>query len=109
MQQKMLNALLLSLGTMLIQAGSPMIFTGSIQFPQLLEKLPSIRVYRGGTKIACEVLPDSKKLQFNIQEDRSTTHFSLIITSDISLQTSGTPTVDHLKVTSGKSYKFYLL
>lgn len=82
------------------------LFVGSIQFPSVLEMVPSIRVYYSGRKISCETDELGKKITFNIPEYKQRTFFYLLIAPSIEFG-SHENTVPFLKLQKSCPHKFY--
>lgn len=82
------------------------IFVGSIQFPSVLEMVPSIRVYYSGRKISCETDELGKKITFNIPEYKQRTFFYLLIAPSIEFG-SHENTVPFLKLQKNCPHKFF--
>lgn len=82
------------------------LFVGSIQFPSILEMVPSIRVYYSGRKISCETDELGKKITFSIPEYKQRTFFCLLVAPSIEFG-SHENTVPFLKLQKNCPYKFY--
>lgn len=82
------------------------LFIGSIQFPSIVEVVPSIRVYYSGRKIMCETDELGKKITFSIPEYKQRTFFYLLIAPSIEFG-SHENTVPFLKLQKNCPYKFY--
>ena len=98
-------------GVPLIPTGSgpgSVLLMGAIQYPQLIEKVPMIRIYRGGNKIKSEAHQEAKKLNFSISESRYQTKFYVLISEKIDFVTEK-GVVLYLKVPLLSPYKLYEL
>jgi len=95
----------------LIASGSgpgSVLFMGAVQYPQLIEKIPMIRIYRGGNKIKSEIHEEGKKLNFSISESRYQTKFYILVSEKIDFVTDK-GVVLYLKVPTLAPYKLYEL
>jgi len=87
---------------------SSVLLMGSIQYPQIIEKVPTIRIYRGGNKIKSEVNDEGKKLNFSIFASSYQTKFYVLLSEKIDFVTEK-GVVLYLKVPSMSPYKLYEL
>ena len=86
------------------------LFIGSIQFPADIALVPSIRVFCGGNKIACEKDNVAKRISFTIPEDKRRTIVPFIITQSVQFEVEkDTNTIKYLKLPQRQSYKLYIL
>lgn len=92
-----------------LEAGfSPVMFSGSMKFPLLLKKVPSVRVYWSGHRIACSVDEQTKTVNFSIPGLASQHGLYLVIAKDICLK-SDHNVVFYLYLKKQSPYKFYYL
>lgn len=90
-----------------VMHATPMLYSGTIQFPGSLAAIPSVRVYFCGTKVQTEQF--GKSVFFSIPEDRQRLSFWLLITENLSFEQSEGNTINHLQVDQTKPYKLYRL
>lgn len=86
----------------------PVMFSGSMKFPLLLKKVPSVRVYWSGNRISCSTDKASKTLNFSIPGMRNQHGLYLVIAKDICLK-SDHNVVYYLYLKKKSDYKFYYL
>ncbi|MGB8367202.1 MAG: hypothetical protein WCD44_02480 [Candidatus Babeliales bacterium] len=89
---------------------------GIIQFPRLLKKAPSIRIYYGGKIINSHAHEDTPKVTFEVSKNNRQTIFYLLVTEYIQYQvkkcnnsTWASNTIDYLQLPKEQAYKFYRL
>jgi len=82
------------------------VFVGNILFPQSIQTIPQLSLFKSGTKIKCEFDNTGKKIQFSISENKDCDIFYLIIAQTIypSIQDN---IVQYLKVDPKHNYLFY--
>lgn len=89
------------------------VFSGTIQFPVSLKKVPDLRVYCAGRKISGELDHETKKVSFAISDYRQRTFFYLVIVNPnnigYELTAPKTNTVNYLKINPAEPYKFYAI
>lgn len=89
------------------------VFSGTIQFPLALKKVPDLRVYCAGRKISGELDHETKKVSFAISDYRQRTFFYLVIVNPhnvgYELAAPQTNTVNYLKINPTEPYKFYAI
>ena len=90
------------------QSRNRTLFSGTIQFPELIERVPSMRVYYSGNKITCLPSHHSKKLLFSVPEERQRRYFYLLITEKVRFKTEEN-TIKYLKIDPQSPYKLYFL
>lgn len=100
----------------LLAENSPYLMMGTIQFPDSIGSVPSIRVYRGGHKILCETDEDSKKITLTIPREPREEAFYLLVSESIQFhqiepEQEGTMqnTISYFRVPKGKPYTLYKL
>ena len=76
------------------------LFMCSIQFPEKLKEIPSLRAYFTGKVIPAEVDQTAKKVSFSLNQDRTSSFFCLLITeaSNLDFKTKEGNTIEHLKL-----------
>jgi len=82
------------------------LFVGNIQFPQSLQRVPQISIYRGGIKINTETDNENKNIQFTISDDKNCKTFYILVAETI-IPYVKNGTVQYLKVSPYQDYKFY--
>ncbi len=82
-------------------------YVGSIQFPRVLERVPAVRVYFAGNKIACSINNDSKQTTFSIPSYQRNTPLYILVTEYVQWNAEEN-TIKYLKTNINKSYKLYL-
>lgn len=89
---------------------------GTIQFPQSLSTVPTIRVYCAGKIIPCSVDQKTKTLTFSIPKYAQQHHFNLVITEKVRFGFSPTKyedkpanTPSYLKLEQKQPYLYYSL
>ncbi|BDC35102.1 hypothetical protein Noda2021_10600 [Candidatus Dependentiae bacterium Noda2021] len=89
------------------------VFSGTIQFPLAVKKVPDVRVYCAGRKICGELDHETKKISFAISDYRQRTFFYLAIASakniGYELAVPNSNTIKYLKVDPTQPYKFYAI
>jgi hypothetical protein len=103
--------LLFILSTVLLNStgavlGVPRHFTGTIQFPTQIDRVPSIRVYHAGRKILTSVSENSHRVTFSLPEQK--TIYYLVITPKIEF-VSEENIVKYLTLSPGAKVKVYVL
>jgi hypothetical protein len=84
----------------------------SIQFPEKLKEIPSLRAYFAGKVIPAEVDQTAKKVSFSLSQERTSSFFCILITeaSNIDFKTKDGNTIEHLKLKdSSQPYVCYTL
>jgi len=84
------------------------IYVGNIQFPYIVEKVPSVRAYFAGNKIACSVNNESKKTTFSIPSYQHGTPLYILVTEHVHWAAEEN-TIKYLTADIGKPYKLYLV
>ncbi|MFZ5953713.1 MAG: hypothetical protein ACOYT8_01285 [Candidatus Dependentiae bacterium] len=89
------------------------VFSGTIQFPLTLKKVPDVRVYCAGRKISGELDHETKKVSFAISDYRQRTFFYMVIVNaknmSYELTAPKTNTIEYLKINPTEPYKFYAI
>ncbi|MBS1986414.1 hypothetical protein JST99_00565 [Candidatus Dependentiae bacterium] len=83
------------------------VFSGSIQFPHSLKKVPAVRVYWAGHTIACETNKNSKTINFNIPGLRQQRGIYLVIAQDVRFKMVKNNVIVYLYLDKKTPYKFY--
>jgi len=94
-------------------------FVASVQFPKIMQKIPSLKVYCRGSKIPCDILERAKKITFTIEALKQSKKFHLLVTADkihpVLVNTKKVDpsfeqnTIDYLKLLPTQQYKLYSL
>ena len=87
-------------------SASVRVFTGTIQFPTALERIPSVRVYHAGRKLPVHLSEQGNSISFSITEGKSI--FYLVVTPYIEFVTEEN-IVKHLTLCSKAPVKVYVL
>jgi len=120
-KRKINHLVLLSLIFTCLSTITPFLYTrsllmGMIQFPRMLKKVPTIRVYYGGKIVNSYTHEGIPKVTFEVSKNNHQTIFYLLVTeyiqyqvktfSDLSLESN---TIDYLQLPPKQQYKFYQL
>lgn len=84
------------------------IIQGTIQFPQTVSTLPSVRVYFAGNRLKCETNNITQQITFSLPAEPYQESFFLLITESIEFELEEN-TVKYLKLPSNQAYKLYKL
>jgi hypothetical protein len=95
---------LLTISSTSILSAAQSMFIGTIQFPTELKKVPSLRIYYGGSKITGEPNDRTKQLIFSIPEIGESKKFHIVITESIQFEIEEN-TVKYIKLAPKQAYK----
>jgi len=84
------------------------IFSGCLQFPAHIKKVPSVRIYWAGHTIESEINKTTKTIHFGIPGLRQQRGVYLVVAQDIHFKTINNVIV-HLYINKNSPYKFYYL
>lgn len=86
--------------TLLSFPANASLFMCTIQFPEKLKEIPSLRAYFTGKVLPPEVDQTAKKVSFSLNQDRTSSFFCLLVTesSNIDFKTKDGNTIEHLKL-----------
>lgn len=84
------------------------LIVGTIDLPAHFQKLTSVRVWHGGTIIACDIDSKSKKISFELSVEKSQAFFYLVVIDDI-VPTIENNTVHYFSATKKSDYKIFSL
>ena len=89
---------------------------GMIQFPRILKKIPSVRIYYGGKIVNSHAHEGIAKVTFEVSKNNRQSTFYLLITEHIQYQVKTfadkswqSNTIDYLQLPPQQPYKFYRL
>lgn len=96
-----------SVGCGMLFAGSPMLFSGTIQFPHNIKSVPSLFIFSQGSRI--QGSPDDLSHTFNyaINRPRTVQRFHIVITEHLLFDKAELNTIQCWRVDTTKPYKFY--
>lgn len=84
------------------------LMVGIIDLPAHFQKLSNIRIWQGGTIIACDIDARSKKISFELSIEKSQTFFYLVVIDDI-IPSIEDNTVHYFSATKTADYKIFSL
>lgn len=89
---------------------------GTIQFPQTIGTVPTLRIYCAGKIIPCTIDQENKSISFTIPKYAQQQHFNLVITEKVNFgfssskyQSSPNNTPSFMKLADGQPYLLYSL
>jgi hypothetical protein len=85
------------------------LFMGTIQWPMILKKIPSTRIYHSGHQLIGEINNETRQITYSVPESRDISLITFIIVEpqNITLQKADDNTIQHLTLAKNAPYKCF--